>query len=278
MFNLQKYFSFREIYKTNLHKFSSVDARSSPIQEARHKPGPWLEGRATLKIVGQPSTKVRRKRDTTISRTSARRRHSHHSRHRHGRSATTTTIAAAAAAASFPSHPDGQQSQAKSVLLADRIGDDEDYREQDYATPTKTTTTDDTPKWLEVAQRYQQPTLADTSVATPMGQSWPIRWQQASGSGNDSPQRLGWHRIVELGGSASSSSGSSSSETLNRPMAFTASTSNIQQQQLVAHLYVDSLSSEDNGLYSCRVDFRKARSRTQETLLRIIGMSHYKIS
>lgn len=43
------------------------------------------------------------------------------------------------------------------------------------------------------------------------------------------------------------------------------------QSGLAAHLHIDSLSSEDNGLYSCRVDFRKARSRTQETLLKIIG-------
>lgn len=41
--------------------------------------------------------------------------------------------------------------------------------------------------------------------------------------------------------------------------------------QLTAHLLIDSLSSEDNGLYLCRVDFKKARSRTQESVLKIIG-------
>lgn len=43
------------------------------------------------------------------------------------------------------------------------------------------------------------------------------------------------------------------------------------QQPLTAHLYVDSLSSEDNGVYLCRVDFRRARSRIQEFGLRIVG-------
>lgn len=44
-----------------------------------------------------------------------------------------------------------------------------------------------------------------------------------------------------------------------------------QQQPLTAHLYVDSLSSEDDGIYLCRVDFRRARSRIQEFALRIVG-------
>lgn len=42
-------------------------------------------------------------------------------------------------------------------------------------------------------------------------------------------------------------------------------------RQLAALLQIDSLSSEDNGLYKCRVDFRRARSRIEETELRIIG-------
>lgn len=44
-----------------------------------------------------------------------------------------------------------------------------------------------------------------------------------------------------------------------------------QQRPLVAELRVDSLSSEDNGLYKCRVDFRRARSRIEESELRIVG-------
>lgn len=46
---------------------------------------------------------------------------------------------------------------------------------------------------------------------------------------------------------------------------------NKSRQLLLAQLSIDALSSEDNGLYSCRVDFRKSRSRTQETLVKIIG-------
>lgn len=42
-------------------------------------------------------------------------------------------------------------------------------------------------------------------------------------------------------------------------------------ERLVAQLHIDSLSSEDNGLYRCRVDFRRARSRIEEVELRIIG-------
>lgn len=45
----------------------------------------------------------------------------------------------------------------------------------------------------------------------------------------------------------------------------------VSEQQLIASLQIDSLSSEDNGVYLCRVDFRKARSRTQESILKIVG-------
>lgn len=41
--------------------------------------------------------------------------------------------------------------------------------------------------------------------------------------------------------------------------------------RLVAELKIDSLSSEDNGIYRCRVDFRRARSRIEERELRIVG-------
>lgn len=44
-----------------------------------------------------------------------------------------------------------------------------------------------------------------------------------------------------------------------------------KQQKLWAQLQIDSLSSEDNGVYVCRVDFRRARSRVQELALKIIG-------
>lgn len=39
----------------------------------------------------------------------------------------------------------------------------------------------------------------------------------------------------------------------------------------VAILKIESLTSEDNGSYSCRVDFRKARSQTQEWQLRVVS-------
>lgn len=55
-------------------------------------------------------------------------------------------------------------------------------------------------------------------------------------------------------------------------LATTSSTPpNRGRQQLWAQLQIESLSSEDNGLYVCRVDFRRARSRVQELSLKIIG-------
>lgn len=44
-----------------------------------------------------------------------------------------------------------------------------------------------------------------------------------------------------------------------------------KEARLIAQLHVEQLSSEDNGLYRCRVDFRRARSRIEEAELRIIG-------
>lgn len=53
------------------------------------------------------------------------------------------------------------------------------------------------------------------------------------------------------------------------PLALTALPG--PQTRLTAQLQIDSLSSEDNGIYSCQVDFRKARSRTQVIELKIIS-------
>jgi len=41
--------------------------------------------------------------------------------------------------------------------------------------------------------------------------------------------------------------------------------------RLIARLQVEQLSSEDNGLYRCRVDFRRARSRIEELEVQVIG-------
>lgn len=40
---------------------------------------------------------------------------------------------------------------------------------------------------------------------------------------------------------------------------------------LIGTLRIESLTSEDNGSYSCRVEFRKARSRIQEWQVRVVG-------
>lgn len=92
-------------------------------------------------------------------------------------------------------------------------------------------------------------------------------WQPIEETGSSSSQ-VGpvWAKYLDEAELASSSSSS-----LNSAMALPMTAPAATQSRLTAHLHIDSLSSEDNGLYSCRVDFRKARSRTQETLLKIIG-------
>lgn len=64
---------------------------------------------------------------------------------------------------------------------------------------------------------------------------------------------------------------STSSRALIASTSREQSNGELSEQQLIASLLIDSLSSEDNGVYLCRVDFRKARSRTQESILKIIG-------
>lgn len=59
--------------------------------------------------------------------------------------------------------------------------------------------------------------------------------------------------------------------TMSHSRAGSEPSPNNNGEQLIASLQIDSLSSEDNGVYLCRVDFRKARSRTQESVLKIIG-------
>lgn len=121
---------------TNPH--CSLDARSAPISQARHKPGPWLEGRSSLRLVAHGD---------------ARRR--------------TTRHSGDAAAASL-------------------------HRPLRYVSAS----------------------------------DWPIV------DGSD-----------EGGGGGS----------------------------LLARLHIDSVSSEDNGLYTCHVDYRGARSRLHDMALVIIG-------
>lgn len=52
---------------------------------------------------------------------------------------------------------------------------------------------------------------------------------------------------------------------------YNSNSNNNKFKSLIGTLRIESVSSEDNGIYSCRVEYKKARSRIQEYLVRIIG-------
>lgn len=214
----------------------SVDARSSSIEEARHKPGPWLEGRSSLKI-SSDSSSGRQKRQINF----------------HLNSTTTSNFD------SISEQLDNYEHKQERISP---INDDWFYMKTITSKRAKRGTSLHKLKSNQATRRlmkrnYHFPQLEDYN-----------KEETSASNLNDQLYRFSsiWSKFNPFNQEPSSS-------FLPTPMALTSSSSSRSnnEQQLVAHLQIDSLSSEDNGLYSCRVDFRKARSRTQESILSIVG-------
>jgi len=167
---------------------ASLDARSSSVQEARHKPGPWLEGRSWLTLSAQPRPAKRGRRQLAAS------------------------------------EPD----QAKE-------GGEREAEAEEGA-------------WHQKEEEWRRQRAR--------------RWRRSRRNHDEQPTRRS--------GPHFSRPRTQPEPALARPMALTLA-NGAQEPPLTAHLRIDSLSSEDNGLYLCRVDFRKARSKIQQFELKIIG-------
>lgn len=166
-----------------------MDARASPVLEARHKPGAWLEGRSTLTIVEETQE---------------------------------------------DDDQEGLQEQ----------------RHTNWGSRTRRQS-DKQDDLAEADQQFSENLARLESI-----------WARIQAGPPSTPSR-GLTSDVML-----------ADEPLPLAEARQQQTTGTKQRpapHLVAHLQVDSLSSEDNGFYKCRVDFRRSRSRVNELELKIIG-------
>jgi hypothetical protein len=215
-----------------------VDARASPLLEARHKPGAWLEGRSTLRIVEEeekeetddgPAGRARPRPGRTLGDNSGGASQS-------ARAKRGTPLLARPARSPPRRRSDNEHAydDADDDDLDGRTQEDRERRRRRRSQPD-----DENLAWLESAW-------------------WPF-------AGGGRPGRASaavlHERLPEPVALASDNNG---------PRAGPP-TRGAGDKRLVAELLVDSLSSEDNGLYKCRVDFRRSRSRVEQLELKIIG-------
>lgn len=205
-----------------------MDARAAPIAAARHKPGAWLEGRATLTVVPK---------QFAGSSSSSSSIGPPQQRLVRGAGVDDVAEPMAAAAARIRSAPKD-------------FGFDEDPQTNVY---------DDDADADEHIDR-------DTDKTHALRRRIGARLRRLAlglGAAGESVSAIGANAQLTLPG------GRRRKRSRQQPAA--VQNDNEQVRAVRAILRIEDLSSEDNGLYRCRVDFRRARSRIKESELRIIG-------